>query len=67
MIIGILTAVTQACKCLTSCVKEFEKKQMFVCNAQKNVVALSQLHLKILHCVVLCGQCSSIYMKGFER
>lgn len=26
MIIGILTAVTQACKCLTSCVKEFEKK-----------------------------------------
>lgn len=35
MIIGILTAVTQACKCLTSCVKEFEKKQMFVCNAQK--------------------------------
>lgn len=41
MIIGILTAVTQACKCLTSCVKEFEKKQMFVCNAQKNVVALS--------------------------
>lgn len=35
MIICILTGVTQTCKCLTSCVKEFEKKQMFICNTHK--------------------------------